>query len=151
MKRAVLRSRGIGMLLAAGLLAWGAGHTGPAWSANSCSLRTLKGTYLAECNGVQGSAQTHFASACKDQFHGDGTVSGVCSSTDKDHVFHHVSYSGTYTVDPDCTGTWTTTDENGVVAHLDVYAAPDGAKFSFIFTDPGVVDENVEERVSEQD
>jgi hypothetical protein len=151
MKRLVLRSRGVGMLLAAGLIAWVAGHPAPAWSDNSCSVRTLKGTYVGSCEGVQGSAQTHFASACKDQFHGDGTVSGVCSSTDKDNVFHNVSYTGTYTLNPDCTGTFTSTDENGGVAHGDLFVPRDGSEFGFIFTDPGVVDAFTERRVSQQD
>jgi hypothetical protein len=85
------------------------------------------------------------------QFHGDGKVSGVCTSTDKDNLFRHVPYTGSYTVNPDCSGTLTATDENGGVAHIDIYAAPDGAKFSAIFTGPGVVDEVLEERVSRDD
>jgi hypothetical protein len=151
MKRGVLKSRGVGMLLAVGLIAWGAGHPQPAWSSNSCSLKTLKGTYVGACEGVQGSAQTHFAVACKDQFHGDGTVSGICTSTDKDNVSRHVPYTGTYTVNPDCTGTITTTDENGVVTHQDLFFPPDGAMWSQIFTDPGFVDAGVEQRVSRDD
>jgi len=151
MKRGILKSRGVGTILAAGLLAWGVGHPAPAWSGNSCSLKTLTGTYVGACEGVQGSAQTHFAVACKDQFHGNGTMSGVCTSSDKHNVFRHVPYTGTYTVNPDCTGAFTTTDENGVVSHADLFFPPDGALFSAIFTDPGVVDEFVEERVSRDD
>jgi hypothetical protein len=133
--------------LAVVLLAWGAGHPAPAWSDNSCSLRTLKGTYLGDCNGVQGSRQAHFAIAAIDRFHGDGTVSGVFSYSDKHNILHHVTYTGTYTVNPDCTGTWTSTDENGGVSHIDLFVARDGAVFSFVFTDPGVVDAGVERRV----
>jgi hypothetical protein len=96
MKRAVLRLLGVGMLFAVRLFAWGAGHPAPAWSDNSCSLSTLKGTYMYECAGVQGSAQTHFAFAGKEQFHGDGTLNGVNTYADKDNVLHHVSYTGTY-------------------------------------------------------
>jgi hypothetical protein len=151
MKRTVLKSRGVGMLLAMGLLAWGAGHPALAWSHDSCSLKALKGTYVGACHGVQGKKQAHFAVACKDQFHGDSTMSGVCSYSDKDNISRHVPYTGTYTVDPDCTGTFTTTDANGVVSHADLFFPRDGALFSAIFTDPGVVDEAVEERVSRDD
>src|SRR5215469_15984233 len=113
MKCAILRSLGMGMFLTVGLFAWGAGHPAPAWSDNSCSLRTLKGTYMISCEGVQGSGQTHFAFAGREQFHGDGTLNGIYSYADKDSVLHRVSYTGTYTVNPDCTGTYTSTDENG--------------------------------------
>ena len=99
----------------------------------------------------QGSAQTHFAVACKDQFHGNGTMSGVCTSSDKHNVFRHVPYTGTYTVNPDCTGAFTTTDENGIVSHADLFFPPDGAFWSLIFTDAGVVDEVVEQRASRDD
>ena len=147
MKRTVLGPISVGMLLAVGLLSWGAGHPQPAWSDNSCSLRTLKGTYLYHCAGVQGSGQAHFAFAGKDQFNGDGKVTGVFSYSDQDNILRHVSYTGTYTVNPDCTGTYTTTDENGVVGHLDLFFGPDGAEVTFIFTDKGVVDAGVERRV----
>jgi hypothetical protein len=149
MKRAVLRSRGVGMLLAIGLLAWGAGHPEPAWSDDSCSLSTLKGTYIFECAGVQGSAQTHFAFAGKEQFHGDGTVNGVYTYSDKDNVLRHVSYTATYTVDPDCTGRYTSTDENGAVIHNDMFFPRDGSELDMVTTDPGDVDAVVERRVGQ--
>jgi hypothetical protein len=147
MKRAVVRLRGVGMFLGIGLFAWGVGHPAPAWSDNSCSLSTLKGTHLFECHGVQGKKQADFAFAGKEQFHGDGTLKGVSTYTDKDNVLHRVSYTGTYTVNPDCTGTYTSTDENGVVTHIDMFFGTDAAELYFILTDPGVVDALVERRV----
>jgi hypothetical protein len=146
MKRTVLRSRGFGMLLAVGLLAWGVGHPAPAWSHDSCSLKTLKGTYIVACGGVQGSGQSHFAAAALEHFRGDGTSSGFSTYTDKDNILRQVPFTATYTVNPDCTGTYTATDENGTI-HLDVFLAPDGSEFSFVYTDPGVVDSSTERRV----
>jgi hypothetical protein len=148
MKRTLLRLRGVGMFLGVGLFAWGAGHPAPAWSDNSCSLGTLKGTYLVACHGVQGSAQTDWAGAAREQFHGDGTLDGVQTITDKDTVSHHDSYTGTYTVNPDCTGTYTSTDENGVVTHADMFIPRDGSEIDMIFTDHTVVDAFVERKVS---
>jgi hypothetical protein len=147
MKRTVLRSRGFGMLLAVGLLAWGVGHPAPAWSHDSCSLKTLKGTYLFTCHGVQGSGQTAFGAAGRETFHGDGTMDGVLTATDKDNVQHHYSYPGTYTVNPDCTGTVTEGDEIIGVVHIDMYFAPDAAELDYVVTDPGFVDSYVERRV----
>jgi len=149
MKRTSLKSGYMGIALAVGLFAWGAGHPAPAWSGDSCSLKTLKGTYMYNCHGVQGSAQTDFAAAGKEQFHGDGTVDGVITSTDKDNVSHHVSYTAIYTVNPDCTGTYTSTDENNVVTHADLYFPRDGSELDMVLTDPGVVDALVERRVSQ--
>jgi hypothetical protein len=138
------------MLLALGLLIGGAGHPKPAASDNPCSLKTLKGTYLYHCAGVRlenDDPPAHFAFAGKDQYHGDGAMSGVYSFTDKTNILHHVSYTGTYTVNPDCTGSFTTTDEFGVVTQADLYFGRDGEEISFILTDGGVVDAGVERRI----
>ena len=142
------RQIGVGMLLAIGLLISGAGRPEQASSDKPCSLQTLKGTYLYHCAGVSGQDQAHFAFAGYDHYNGDGTVTGVFSFSDKDNILHHVSYSGTYTVNPDCTGTYTTVDENGISGNLDLFFGRDGEEVTFIFTDPGVVDAGVERRVS---
>ena len=147
MKRIVLRPLGVVMLLAVGLLAGGAGHPLPAWSGDACSLGTLRGTYMYNCHGVQGSAQTDFAVAGKELFHGDGTVDGVNTFTDKDNVLHHVRYTADYTVNPNCTGSYTSTDENGVVTHIDMFFPRDGSEIDMVVTDPGVVDSLVERKV----
>jgi len=148
MKRTILRSRGVTTILAVGLLGWGAGHPTPAWSDSSCSQRTLKGTYMISCHGVQGDAQSNFAVAGLEHFRGDGTSSGVSTYTDKDKISRQVPFTATYTVNPDCTGTYTATDENGTI-HLDIYVARDGSEFSFAFTDTGVVDSGLEQRLSQ--
>src|SRR5215831_10764540 len=139
MKRTILRSLGVGMILTVGLLAWGLGHPQLAWSGNSCSLKTLKGTYTGFCHGVQGAQQSNFAAADLEHFHGDGTSNGFSTYADKDNVLSQVPFNATYTVKPDCTCTYTATDVNGTI-HLDIFVAPDGSEFNFVYTDPGVVD-----------
>ena len=104
---------------------------------------------MYNCHGVQGSAQTDFAAAGKEQYHGDGTLDGVITSSDKDNVSHHVSYTGTYTVNPDCTATYTVTDENGVVTHADLFLPRDGSEIDMVVTEPGLVDALVERRVGD--
>jgi hypothetical protein len=146
MKRGVLKSSGIVMLLTVGLFAWGAGHPAPAWSGNSCSLKTLEGTYSGFCHGVQGARQNNFAAADLEHFHGDGTSNGFSTFADKHNVLSQVPFTATYTVKPDCTGTYTATDVNGTI-HLDIFVAPDGSEFNFVYTDPGVVDAGSERRV----
>ena len=145
------RQISIGMLLAVGLLISGAGHPEPAASAEQCSQRTLKGTYVYHCAGLrldEKGQPVHFAFAGQDHFDGNGTVTGVFSYSDNSPILQqHISYSGTYTVNPDCTGTYTTVDENGVSGNLDLFFGRDGEEVTFIFTDPGVVDAGVERRV----
>jgi hypothetical protein len=146
MKRGILKSRYVGTVLAVGLFAWGVGHPAPAWSDNACSLKTLKGTYTGHCEGVQGSAQSHFAAADLEHFDGNGTSTGVSTYADKANVLSQVPFTATYTVNPDCTGTYTATDVNGTI-HLDLFIARDGSEFNFVYTDPGVVDASSERRV----
>jgi hypothetical protein len=134
------------MLLAVGLIAWGVGHPAPAWSGNSCSLKTLKGTYSGFCHGVQGAGQTEFAAADLEHFQGDGTSTGFSTYADKGQVLSQVPFTATYTVNPDWTGTYTATDVNGTI-HLDIFVAPDGSEFNFVYTDPTVVDSASERRV----
>jgi len=139
----------VGILLALGLLISGAGRPEQALSENPCSLRTLKGTYVYHCAGVQivNEQPVHFAFAGKDQYNGDGTMTGVYSFSDNGAISQHVSYTGTYTVNPDCTGALTTKDENGLVTHVDLFFGRDGAEVSIVWTDPGFVDAWVERRV----
>lgn len=137
----------VGILLALGFLISGVGRPEQAWSETPCSLRTLKGTYLYHCTGVNGQDQDHFAFAGYDHYNGDGTMTGIYSFSDKDNILHHVSYTGTYTVNPDCTGTFTTKDETGAVVHADLFFGRDGEEVSFLLTDAGVVDAGVERRV----
>ena len=139
----------LGMLLDLGLLISGAGRPEPALSEKPCSLQTLKGTYLYHCAGVYlvNGQPVHFAFAGKDQYNGDGTMSGVYSLSDNGTLSQHITYSGTYAVNPDCTRAFTTTDANGVVQHVDLYFGRDGEEVTFVIADPGFVDSGVERRV----
>jgi len=149
MKRAVLRPIGVGMLLAVGLLIEGAGHPEQAASAKPCSLQTLKGTYVWHFTGFQivNGQQVHFAFAGQDNYNGDGTMTGTYSFSDNGAISQNVSYTDTYTVNPDCTGTLTSVDEHGLIGHFDLFFGRDGEEVSFVQTDPGVVAAGVERRV----
>jgi hypothetical protein len=60
-----------------------------------------------------------------------------------------VSYSATYTVNPDCTGSYISTDENGVVIHNDMFFSRDGSELDMNSADLGVVDSVTERRVGQ--
>ena len=139
----------VGMVLIVGLFICGAGQPEQALSDNPCSLRTLKGTYVWHITGFQivNGQQVHFAFAGQDHYNGDGTMTGTYSFSDNGVISQNVSYSDTYTVNPDCTGTLLSADENGLIGHFDLFFGPDGEEVSFVQTDPGVVAAGVERRV----
>ena len=109
----------------------------------------FKGTYAYHCSGVHlGSGQpVSVAFAGQDHYNGDGTLTGVYSFSENGVLSRNISYTGTYTVNPDCTGTYTSVDANGVIGHLDLFFGRDGDEVSFVVTDGGIVDAAVERRV----
>ena len=74
-------------------------------------------------------------------------MTGVYSFSENGTLSHNISYTGTYTVNADCTGTVTTKDTNGVFVHADLFFGRDGEEVYFVLTDDGVVDAAFERRV----
>jgi hypothetical protein len=120
-----------------------------AMAQQSCSLATLKGTYIYEYEGFALVDGQHvpFAFAGVEYYNGDGTMRGVFSGTDDSSIDRDIEYTGTYTVEPDCTGTLINVDPISVT-HFDQFLAPNGSKFTFVQTDEGFVASGVEKRVS---
>ncbi len=58
----------------------------------------------------------------------------------------HRTYTGTYTVNPDGTGSTLLTDSNGDVTHFDIFIRKDRDEVSYVETDPGVVSSGYERR-----
>src|SRR3712207_8419089 len=52
-------------------------------------------------------------------------------------ISRRVSFTATYTLNPDCTGTHMGTDITGTVVHNDMYSLPSGSQVAFLQTDPG--------------
>jgi hypothetical protein len=118
-----------------------------------CSRETLRGKYLYVYNGsmVNGSQKVAFASSGYEIYYGNGRGRGVYEYTDDTGaVWEGVSYSLTYTVKPDCSGTATLTEDvsraqMNYVNHID----PTGNTFTFIQTSPRwTVAAGTEHRVS---
>jgi hypothetical protein len=74
-------------------------------------------------------------------------MTGVYSANINGTITRNIPYTGTYTVNGDCTGTLTTTEESGTF-HYDQFVGPKGDEFSWVATDPGVVASSFERRVS---
>lgn len=144
--------RRLGMLaVGVGLLGVLSGCDGGDSEAQSgCSVATLKGAYLYALDGfiISGdtaSQRTPFAQSGREIFHGDGTMSGV-GTGNFNGVLAHLTYTGTYTVGADCTGSVIFTDNGGAVSHYDIAIEDGGAEFGFVQTDAGVVTAAFERR-----
>ena len=103
-----------------------------------CSKATLHGTYPFAFDGVEikgNNDQLPFAIAGYGVFDGNGKEKSVVSSNFNGEVSRKEPISGTYTVKGDCTGTLTFADGS----QIDMFIAPDGSMFTWVYTDPGVV------------
>lgn len=114
-----------------------------------CSLATLKGTYLYAFSGtaLTSSGQTLFENAGNVTFEGNGHVSGVFSVSVNGKITHFLSFTGTNTINADCTATETDIDATGAVYHFDEFAAPDGSHFAFVQADSGSLTSGIALRV----
>jgi hypothetical protein len=139
MRRASLWALCVGILVGVEVLGVVVGHADN--DAVTCSVATLSGTYVYASNGVliRGQDRVPFAAAGLDVFDGAGQVNGVFSISFNGQITQNLTLSGTYTVNANCTGTWTTTDSTGTVVHFDLFIAPDGREVTSVQTDPGFV------------
>jgi hypothetical protein len=139
MKRLGLWTAGAVLLVGTGVLA---GGSAPADARNgdrtTCSVATLRGTYLFAIEGIVVNASQHlpFAGAGYEVYDGRGNVLVHVSLSQNGQITRNVEIPGTYTVDGDCTATSTLP---GTEEHFDMFVAPDGSMFTFVSTDPGVV------------
>ena len=97
-----------------------------------CSEATLRGTYLFRDQGVDETGRT-FAGAGYEYFDGKGHSEGVFSHHDYgERSAHNARYSGTYTVNANCTGTATYPE----FGEFDLFIDPEGHTFMWVQTRP---------------
>lgn len=119
-------------------------------AADGCTAGALKGAYIFALSGFKTAGEsaaqrTPFAQSGREIFNGDGTMSGV-STASMNGTIVRLTYKGTYTVKPDCSGTVTFTDSQGQVANYDIFATPSGESFTYVQTDASVVSAGWERR-----
>src|SRR4051794_3396349 len=93
-----------------------------AGAAAGIHVGTLKGTYVFGVSGYNLDSSGNlipFAISGRETFFGNGTSSGVLTTTTKEGVQSRVKFTGTYTVNADGSVSETDTDEHGVVTHYD--------------------------------
>ena len=142
MKRAGRWAIGIAALATVGPLAAAAVYAGE--NERGCTLATLNGQYLFNGTGTLfppafgvTSASTG-TSAGFHIFNGDGTGTDfVAFSINGTIVVPSSSTPITYTLNPDCTGTYQVPSAGSAGLNFDIFVAIDGSALITIETDPG--------------
>jgi hypothetical protein len=149
MRRIGLWALGIGVLVSIGPLAAERGYA--ADNDGKCTKATLKGRYLF--GGIatllppafgMTEGQSLLAVSGYHIFNGDGTgidivtatLNGVSFENNAGHHPDRSEYDITYTVNPDCSGTYTIP---AVGVSFGLFISPDGEELIVIGTDPGFV------------
>jgi hypothetical protein len=140
MRRSLILTLTMGAVLGiAALLA--PGSTPRALAAEGCGLRSLNGAYGYAFQGQvipPGIPELDTAVAGRIVFNARGGLSGYeWASTNG--AQETVTFTGTYSVQPDCTGTATLLNSNGRADHITLGLVEGGQEFNFTVTDPGVV------------
>lgn len=104
---------------------------------NTCSNKTLYGTYVNQSEGYINYTQPYVITSLI-TYNGDGTSGGtVLASSVAGNVTTNVTTSGKYQVNSDCTLTISVTRSNGTTANFSGAIFDDGNKFSVTQTDVG--------------
>ena len=153
MQRVGLWTIGIGLFITVGLLTVGSGYAEEKEHEPACTLKTLKGRYLfggiATLLPPATPQATLLAVAGYHIFNGDGTGTDVVTSTINGAILNR-NFVGpiTYTVNPNCTGTYTVPSEG---LTFDIFIAPHGKELIVIGTKAGfVMVQGPNRRVSEK-
>ena len=99
----------------------------------ACTLATLRGLYVFDAAGydIVNSIPAPKAVVELLTIKGDGTLTSLATVSLDGTIHSHVSGSGIYTVNQDCTGTLTF---NGSGFTFDLFIAPTGGRFHMIET-----------------
>ena len=112
-----------------------------------CSEATLEGTYLFADDGfvIKDNEKVPFATSGYEVYDGNGHTRGVVTTNVNGKITSKETFSGTYTVKADCTGSSTYTDGT----HYDDYIAPDGSMLTYVQTKPSkLVSAGLEQQVT---
>ena len=106
-----------------------------------CSSATLKGTFADRDSGwifpAPNTAPLQFAGVNVDTFDGNGNMTTTGTASVAGTVMPGTA-KGTYTVNPDCTGTYTVSSP-GLTVHAFFVIDDSGNELQIVITDPGTV------------
>ena len=138
------------VLLLAGMLFLGIPSV-QAGTCNNATLNTTFGVIISDgLNFNPDGTVTNFVLVGTATFDGHGNISGGTSESFSGSIEQGITFAGTYTVNPDCTGSITITGthpgtNDGVLPartdlhHIDMVIADNAKEVLIIFVDPGNV------------
>ena len=142
MKRVVSGLLGLAVLAALVIATTTSKHiVQPVYAGSGCTDKTLKGNYGLTFSGFTVPGQNNkakevpFAGEGLFTSDGAGNLSGVYNGSQNGEIFTNSTYSATYIVNPDCTGT--VTGAPGGNADGAFVIVSGGAEVFFTQTDPG--------------
>lgn len=116
-------------------------------SKKSCSLATLKGTYVYSLSGTAKSGTVSFRESGIETYDGKGNAQLKVTYNDvPGSVVNFAKANFTYVVNPDCTGQLVSKEG----PYSDIFISPDGSFFSVISTDEGVQMSGDEKRATKK-
>jgi hypothetical protein len=120
--------------------------------ASDCSNMTLKGTWANSIHGqlfLPDGSTLLFDGIVKATYDGEGHFTQVDAVADNGNITPGWrAGSGTYTVNPDCTGTSTIVVPGTPDLHLQFIVSPSGNTSHFVVVDPGFATAGDSERIS---
>jgi hypothetical protein len=120
--------------------------------ARDCSNKTLKGTWANSIHGqlfLPDGSTLLFDGIVKTTYDGEGNFTQVDAVADNGNITPGWRPgSGTYTVNPDCTGTSTIVIPGMPDLHLQFIVSPSGDTSHFVVVDPGFATAGDSERIS---
>jgi hypothetical protein len=120
--------------------------------ASSCSNRTIKGTYAFTIHGqifLAGGSALLIDGLAKTTFDGNGNITQLDAVAINGNVPPGWRPStGTYSVNPDCTGTFTVSNGDQPPIHAQMIVAQSGNTIHAMVIDPGFATTSDAERVS---
>ena len=106
-----------------------------------CNNATIRGTYAYSIHGqvfIQNGPTLYIDGLARTTFDGEGNVSELDAIAVNGNLAPGWAYNtGTYSVNPDCTGTITVTNGNQPLVHLQFVVAQSGNTMHEMTTDPG--------------
>lgn len=105
----------------------------------TCSNRTLQGSYAFLVTGTNVMAGEQFALAGRFETDGNGSFRGAGTESVSGRVAR-ISFTGTYHVEPECSGTAVFQFPNRSTSQLNLFVADDGDRVFIVVTDQGTVE-----------
>src|SRR5262245_46474393 len=123
-----------GMLVGGSILALRLINAPKVEAQNSCTDASFQGAFGYTFTGLAGVNALPFASVGRLVADGQGNVSGAETQSDNGRISRR-NYSGTYTVNADCTGSEVTNDNFGKTVKCDFVIVSSGREIQVIETD----------------